>query len=71
LLTFESFARTVTQQTYEDIAHGVIDLKFAGIVTYEDIFGESHTITCTGLLDPKTGRFLLGDVDPRKAKHTN
>jgi hypothetical protein len=71
LLTFESFARTVTQKTYEDIAHGVIDLKFAGTVTYEDIFGESHTITCTGLLDPKTGRFLLGDTDPRKAKRTN
>jgi hypothetical protein len=67
LLTFETFKATLTQKTYEDIASGVIDLKFAGTVSYEDIFGESHTITCRGLLDPKTGRFLLGDTDPRKA----
>jgi hypothetical protein len=71
LLTFEQFSATMTQKTYQDIAGGVIDLKFAGTVTYEDIFGESHSITCRGLLDPKTGRFLLGDVDPRKAKRTN
>lgn len=71
LLTFEQFSATMTQKTYEDIVSGVIDLKFAGTVTYEDIFGESHSITCRGLLDPKTGRFLLGDVDPRKAKRTD
>jgi hypothetical protein len=68
LLTFEQFSATMTQQTYQDIAGGVTDLKFAGTVTYEDIFGESHSITCKGLLDPKTGRFLLGDVDPRIAR---
>ena len=53
-------------RTYEDIASGKIDLKFAGTVSYEDIFGESHTISCRGILDPQTGNFFLGDSDPRK-----
>ena len=65
---FDTFIATLTQKTYEDIANGKIDLKFAGTVSYEDIFGESHTTTYQGLLDPKTGRFLMGDTDPRKAQ---
>jgi hypothetical protein len=65
---FQTFKATLTKKTYEDIASGVIDLKFAGTVSYEDIFGESHTTTYKGLLDPKTGHFLLGDTDPRKAQ---
>jgi hypothetical protein len=65
---FETFKATLTKKTYEDIASGAIDLKIAGTVTYEDIFGESHSTTYRGLLDPKTGRFLMGDTDPRKAQ---
>jgi hypothetical protein len=71
LLAFEDFMATMPKKTYQDIESGVIDLKFAGTVSYEDIFDESHTLTCRGLLDPKTGRFILGDTDPRKTKRTD
>jgi len=68
LVLFQTFKETLTKKTYEDIASGGIDLKIAGTVTYEDIFGESHTIACKGVLDPRTGHFIMGDTDPRKAQ---
>jgi hypothetical protein len=63
---FRTFKESLTEKTYKDIESGAIDLKFAGTVSYEDIFGESHSVTCKGLLDPHTGNFFLGERDPRK-----
>jgi hypothetical protein len=62
LVLFQTFKETLTKKTYEDIASGVIDLKIAGTVIYEDIFGESHTIACKGVLDPRTGHFIMSDA---------
>jgi hypothetical protein len=65
-VTFSRFGEILTKETSDLILSGKIDLKFAGTVTYEDIFNESHTVNYQGLLDPLTGNFFLGDVDPRK-----
>jgi hypothetical protein len=65
---FQTFKETLTQETFEQIAKGAISLRFAGQVIYDDIFGESHTFYCSGILDPRTGTFILGKNDPRKTQ---
>jgi hypothetical protein len=66
LVGFLKFSRFLNQETFRKIESGAIPLKFAGKVTYDDRFGESHVLECKGVLDPKTGTFVLGDFDPRK-----
>jgi hypothetical protein len=65
-VTFQPFKQTLTEKTYKDIESGAIELKFPGILNYQDIFGESHGIACKGILDPRTGKFILGDTNPLK-----
>ena len=65
-LTFQTFKETLTQETFEQIANGTINLRFAGNVSYDDVFGESHSYVCRGILNPETGTFIVGEDDPRK-----
>jgi hypothetical protein len=58
---FMEFQQFLNQPTFLDIASGSLKLRVCGRVTYMDIFGDSRTLELKeGILDPKTGSFLMG-----------
>lgn len=63
---FETFNSTLTRETFSAIVAGKILLRFSGTVIYRDIFGDSHSFECKGLLDAQTGMFRVGETDPRE-----
>ena len=63
-VAFETFKATLTKETYDQVASGKIAMRFSGVATYNDIFKGFHTLECRGILDPKTGTFLLGENLP-------
>lgn len=65
LVGFLNFRQFLNEETFRKIENGIISVRFSGKVTYEDRFEDSHVFECRGVLDPKTGTFVLGDSDPR------
>lgn len=65
-IRFLTFKETLNRETFDKIVRGEISVRFSGDITYEDVFGQTYTLNCRGILDVKTGTFALGDKDPRK-----
>jgi hypothetical protein len=64
MIRFRSFNRFVTQATFDQIVAGQIKVKFAGTVTYKDIFGNTKTLTVNeSTLNPAAGAFYFGLPD--------
>jgi hypothetical protein len=61
---FLNFRDFMTEETFQRVQSGTISVKFLGDVKYEDRFGEAHVLPCKGILDPRTGMFILGDTYP-------
>lgn len=64
IVRFLKFRDFMTQDTFLKIQAGNIAVRFRGDVMYEDRFGGTHAFPCKGILDPKTGMFILGDTYP-------
>lgn len=58
-VSFHSFRQWVTQETFQKIASGELEMRFEAHASYEDVFNLTHTSINTGLFYPKTRTFIM------------
>jgi len=56
---FPQFREWLTEETFTGISSGEIPLTFQSKVTYQDIFGDSHSSENSGTFMPENGRFRM------------
>jgi hypothetical protein len=58
-VAFEKFIQIIDGHNFGLMINGRRSLRFAGQLTYEDIFGDTHSTRCSGKFDPSTKTFAI------------
>lgn len=56
---FRMFREWVTKDTFLSILNGKTKVRFSGTLAYDDVFGQSHTVKCSGILLSHSGTFMV------------
>ncbi len=64
-VSFQMFTEWVTKDSFEKIPNGESVMRFAGTVSYRDMFDECHTTRCSGTFHPKVGAFMVDENNAR------